>query len=228
MQKELQQLAENVWLLKQPLKFIGTEVGTRTTIIRLSDRSLWIHSPGPELPRFYQTFKQLGEVKYLVAPNPLHHMFLPTAMRMFPDATGYGPAAVQKKHPELSLTHLEKQTPPEWNSEIEMLSLNEGLRLDEKVFYHPQSQTLLMTDLLFNMKGKDWPTRFMLYLEGVSDKLGCTRLVSIVLLKDRKQMRHLTEKILQWDFKRMIMCHGEVIENEAREGFTKAMAWTGI
>lgn len=224
---ELQPLAENVWLLAQPFAFFGTQIGARTTVIRLADQRLWIHSPGPDLPGVYHHLRQLGEVAYLVAPNPFHHLFLPKALQMFPAAIGYGPAAVQKKHPRLSLTRLEKQAPGEWADEIEMLNLD-GLRLGERVFFHGASRTLILTDLLFNLVGDDLPTRLMLHAEGVKGKLGCTRLVSKLMVSDRQRLARVCEQILKWDFARMIMCHGEVVSTDARAGFIQAMAWTGL
>lgn len=224
---ELQPVAENIWLLQQPLSFFGAQVGTRSTVIRLSDGRLWIHSPGPELPGVYKQLRQLGEVAYLVAPNAFHHMFLPKALQMFPEAVAYGTQGVQKKHPRLSLEPLETLPAESWNGEIEKLSVK-GLRLDEQVFYHHASATLMLTDLLFNMRGEDFYTRLMLTLEGVQDKLACTRLVAFLLLKDRDALRQSCEAILDWDFERIIMCHGETVETEAQAAFAQAMAFTGL
>ncbi len=224
---QLQPLTENLWLLTQPFSFFGTQIGARTTVIRLADQRLWIHSPGPELPGVYHQLRQLGEVAYLVAPNPFHHLFLPKALQMFPAAIAYGPAAVQKKHPRLSLTRLEKQAPSEWGDEIEMLNLD-GLRLGERVFFDRASRTLILTDLLFNLEGDDLPTRLMLKAEGVKGKLGCTRLVTQLMVSDRQRLVRTCEQILDWDFERIIMSHGEVVSQDARAAFIQAMAWTGL
>lgn len=227
MKTELQQLEPNLWLLEQPFRFFGTQIGTRTTIVRLADGRLWIHSPGPDLPAVYKQVRQLGTVAFLIAPNPFHHLFLPHAMRMFPDALAYGPRAVQKKHPGLDLSPFNQQAAADWGNQIQFLKLA-GLKLGEYVFFDRASRTLLLTDLLFNLQGEDFATRLMLQVEGVKGKLGCTHLVSKLLLSDRKLLRAVCEQILSWDFERIIMCHGEVVEKEARSGFAKAMAWTGL
>lgn len=228
---ELVALAENssgnIWQLQQPLRFWGAQVGTRTTVIRLKQGELWLHSPGPEIPGVYHALCKLGPVKYLVAPNPLHHMFLPKAQQLFPEAVAYGGNRVQKKHPQLKLTPISHETTMAWHSEIEMLYLD-GLRLHEHVFFHKSSKTLILTDLLFNMQAEDWPTRFMLYAEGVHGKLGCTRLVSQLMVKDRQRIKIVCQAILEWDFERMLMCHGEPVEHQAKQAFAQAMAWTGL
>ncbi len=229
MKTRLEQLDDNLWTLVQPLSFMKTQVGTRTTVVRLPDGKLWVHSPGPELPGVYHELKALGDVAYLVAPNPLHHLFLPTALQMFPAALVYGPAAVQKKHPQLPMLILEPSSasPLPWAPFIQQVLLD-GLRIDEWVFFHSASGTLILTDLLFNMRASDFPTWLMLHLEGVYNKLGCTRLVSLLLLRDRQRLKAVCEGILDWDFQRLLMCHGRVVDNNAKAGFRQAMAFTGI
>lgn len=220
-------LAPELWTLKQPLSFCGTQVGTQSTLIRLSDGHLWMHSPGPYVPATYKQLRKLGEVQSLVAPNPLHHMFVPKALTLFPQAQAYGTPRHLKKHPQVTWEMLTQNSTQDWSQDIDLTYL-EGLRLGEWVFFHKASKTLILTDLLFNMRGKDLFTRLMLQAEGVSGKLGCTRLVSHLLLKDRQKIRQVCERILAWDFERMVMCHGETVETEAKAQFAHAMAWTGL
>ncbi len=223
----MQALAENIWQLKQPLRFWGTQVGTSTTVVKLETGALWVHSPGPEIPGVYHALCQLGPVKHLIAPNPLHHLFLGKASQLFPEAVVYAGKRVQKKHPHLKGLDLSDGSDFSWTSEIEMLYLD-GLRLDEFVFFHHTSKTLILTDLLFNLQAKDLPTRLMLYAEGVHGKLGCTRLVSQLMVQDRKRFQNTCQQILAWDFERIVMCHGETVDTQARQAFAQAMAWTNI
>lgn len=41
----MQSLATDLWVDQQPLRFVGVEIGTRMTLIRLPTGGLWIHSP---------------------------------------------------------------------------------------------------------------------------------------------------------------------------------------
>lgn len=224
---QLQALAENIWQLKQPLSFWGTQVGTCTTVVRLKNNDLWIHAPGPWIPGVYRTLRQLGSVSYLIAPNPLHHMFLSKTSLLFPEAIVYAGKKVQQKHPHLACVDLADISVFPWASEIEVLYLA-GLRLDEFVFFHKNSKTLILTDLLFNLQTKDIPTRLMLYAEGVHGKLGCTRLVSKFMVQDRKALQKTCQRILAWDFERIVMCHGDIVSVQAKQAFIQAMAWTGF
>lgn len=41
----LRQIDRHLWVAEQPFKFLGLEVGTRLTVIKLSDNSLVLISP---------------------------------------------------------------------------------------------------------------------------------------------------------------------------------------
>ena len=43
----LEQLADDLFTVELPLRMPFAEVGTRTTLARLPDSGLWMHSPGP-------------------------------------------------------------------------------------------------------------------------------------------------------------------------------------
>lgn len=40
----MEQLADNIWIVDQSLRFLGIELGTRMTVIRFGD-DLLLHSP---------------------------------------------------------------------------------------------------------------------------------------------------------------------------------------
>ena len=42
------QIGDGIWLMEHPLRMPGgIEIGTRSTLMRLQDESLLLHSPGP-------------------------------------------------------------------------------------------------------------------------------------------------------------------------------------
>ena len=101
-----------------------------------------------------------------------------------------------------------------------------GLFLDEIVFYHRRSRSLIVADLLFNLSEKDaWITRTMGSLV-IGPFPGCrfARLYRPALL-DRRRMRTALERILDWDFDQIIVGHGAVVENNGKEVFRTAFRW---
>ncbi|MFL5348211.1 MAG: DUF4336 domain-containing protein [Hyalangium sp.] len=72
----LRKLDENLWVAEQPLNYMGLAVGTRMTVIRLADGGLWLHSPIRPTPPLREAVEALGPVRFLVAPNKYHHLFI--------------------------------------------------------------------------------------------------------------------------------------------------------
>lgn len=44
-ENKLTLLAPNLWIFDQPHKFLGIQIGTRMTIVRLETGDLFVHSP---------------------------------------------------------------------------------------------------------------------------------------------------------------------------------------
>lgn len=220
----LTSLAEHIWEINQPFAMSGVQIGTRSTLIRLSDGDLWLHSPGPEIEALQTQIAELGVVRHIIAPNAFHHLFLPVAARLFPEATLWGPGAVQKKQPDLKLERLNDAGPSPWGPAIERIALN-GTQFQEYAFFHPSSRSLIVTDLLFNMHPHDWRTRLLTSLTGTNGKVACSRILRKVLLQDKAALRASVDRVLGWDFQRILMAHGHVIDQDARDKFLKAMGW---
>lgn len=220
MPKALQALDENIWTLDQPFSLGGLEIGTRSTVIRLNDGSLWIHSPGPETGAAYRSLKTLGEVLHLVAPNAFHHLYLKPAGELFPEAVLWGPGAVQKKQPRLKIQRLGSDSP--WAPEIELIAI-QGMSSQEYVFFHPSSRSLIVTDLLLHLFPQKQPDKMLFGIAGLSNKLCWDKVVSPFLLKDPKALQKSLQNILNWNFERILMSHGRIVELDARERFKTAL-----
>lgn len=222
---QLTHRASDLWTVDHPFKTLGAHVGTRTTVIRLASGGLWLLCPGPGLEQLQTQIEALGPVEALVAPNSMHHLYLPTTARLFATARIYGPPALKAKQPELSYTLIE-QAP--WADELPAVQLRGLGPLQESAFYHPPSRTLIVTDLVFNIQhAKDTWTRLFMTLNDGNGKFGPTRILRSVL-KDRQALAAALEKILAWDFERVIMAHGEVIETGGKAQMREAFARIGV
>ena len=83
-------LAEDLWVYDQPLRFYGIEVGTRMTVVRLADGALWLHSPVRPTPELRAAVDAIGPVRWLVAPNRWHHLYVRNWQEAYPGAAAYG------------------------------------------------------------------------------------------------------------------------------------------
>ena len=50
-------------------------------------------------------------------------------------------------------------------------------------------------------------------------------LIDRVINRDRKAARRTVETILRWDFRHIILAHGNVVEHDAARAFPEAYTW---
>ncbi|MEZ0370868.1 MAG: DUF4336 domain-containing protein [Candidatus Sericytochromatia bacterium] len=214
-----------LWLIDHPLRALGAHLGTRTSVIRLADGSLWLLSPGPGLESLKAELEALVPVSALVAPNAMHHLSLPATLTLFPEATVYGPPGLKAKQPDLP--YLPYAQAP-WAAEIPRIEVQGLGGLEESAFYHRPSRSLLVTDLVFNIRRSQhlWTRLFMILNDGYG-RFGPTRVLRS-LLKDPEALRASLEAILAWDFERVVMAHGEVLESDGRRQLQAAYARIGV
>src|SRR3954463_6820345 len=115
----LRELAANLWVYDQPLRFYGIAVGTRMTIVRLDDGALWLHSPVRPTPELRAAADALGPVRWLIAPNRWHHLYVGDWQAAYPAAQIYGAPGLAKKRPDLTMAGvLDETAPPGWAGQI--------------------------------------------------------------------------------------------------------------
>lgn len=219
-------LASDIWTVKRPQRFYGLEVGTRMTVIRLSDGSLLLHSPVSLDPKLRQELDSIGSVRYAVAPNRVHHLYAGGVKKAYPDARLWVAAGLERKRPDLEFEALlTDEAPIEWRDQVDQRYFRGRPFENEVVFLHRASRTLLLCDLSFNFR-RDTPfaTRILLSLIGGYGRFGPSRLDPL-LIRDRNAARTSLEEILAWDFDRVVVAHGEVLESGGREALRSGYAW---
>ena len=93
--------------------------------------------------------------------------------------------------------------------------------LGEVVFFHRHSRTLIVTDLcIFGHPEQPPLTRFVLWVAGVYQKPGPLLDVKLAYL-DKKAACASLEKVLEWDFEKMILAHGHLLNSDAKKVFER-------
>lgn len=217
------EITAGLWVKERPLRFYGLEIGCRMTVIRLKNDQLFLHSPTNLEPRTLGGLQSLGPVSCIVAPNRFHHLFIGDYFKVFPQAKIYAAPGLQKKRSDLKFHGvLEDQAPPEYSGEIDQMVFSELPILREVVFFHRDTRTLILSDLCFNL-GKEAPllTRVLFRIIRNYKRFGPTADLRFLLRK--KVPRAQMEKILDWDFDRIIMAHGKIVETGGKETFQGAL-----
>jgi len=222
----LQALDDGLWVIDHDFAMPGgIQLGTRTTLIRLAVGGLFAHALGPVDAGIHQEISKLGEVTELVAPNLFHNMYVKDWVAEYPGAKCYAPQRFDEKVEGLDFLGLTNEAPDTWSGDLEQVVVEGAPKLDEVVFFHPATRTLLLTDLCFNMHHSDsFVTRLFMRIMGGYGHFGPSRMARS-FMKDKAAVRRGIERILEWDFDRVTVTHGEVLETGGHAMFEKAYAW---
>jgi hypothetical protein len=222
----LRALTEELHVLEVPHRTGGLELGGRMTVVRLPGGGVWIHSPVSLEASTRAAVEALGPVRFLVAPNLMHHLYMKDWAAAYPEAKVVALEALRRKQPQLRIDVPLTDTPPPGCAEVLSQRRLGGMpKLGEAVFLHRPSRTLLLTDVAFNIRSSDsWQTRTYLRACGTYGKLAPTVLLKS-LVKDRVALRASLEEVLGWDFERVVVCHGEVLEQGGREALRSGFEW---
>ena len=221
----LREIANHLWVAEQPLRYFGLPVGTRMTVVRACQSDdLAVISPIRLDPGLRQSLDALGKVKVAIAPNAFHHLFLAGFKAQYPDCQLWGAMGVAAKQPHLSFDRAlaEGDRPiPDLDCRaftgLATLSFSGPTSLEEFAFFHAASQTLILTDSAFFFDAS-----FPLITQLVSRVLGGYRQLQPSVLEklassDKQAVLAAIKRILAWDFQRVIVAHGSIVETDARQ-----------
>ena len=219
----LSQLDDDLWVVGAPLRFLGLELGTRMTVVRIGE-DLLLHSPVPPDDALRGELEALGRVRWVIGPNKFHHLYLAPWVEAGGEA--WGVAGLRNKRTDLTFAGTVTADAP-WTDALPTRVL-EGIPFTgEAVFLHPASRTLIVTDLAFNIQpDAPWLTRAGMRLAGGYPGVCCSLLEKLVV--DRDVMRPELSRVLSWDFDRVILSHGAVVETDGRERLREAYRWLGV
>ncbi|MEP4078864.1 hypothetical protein [Haloferula sp.] len=211
----MQKLADNLWLLTYPLRILGADIIRNVTVIRLNSGKLFIHSTGPFSPEDVAAIHREGEPAWLVEAMLDHDTFSSEGHSSFPKLPYFAPPGFEKRvsAPVQSLA----SSPSEWAPEIESTPIKGNSSFGEYAFHHRSSRTLIVADLIFNYRKAPSPwTKLLLY-----PALGFRHAPGMSMrfrhaITDKDAFRQSLDEILGWDFDRIIVGHGQVIESNGK------------
>ena len=223
----IRQVDTGLWVAERAHRYLGFEVGTRMTVIRLGDGSLFVHSPVLLDEETRAELDGLGAVRHVVAPNRFHHMYVAEYSKKYPDAKIYCAPGLETKRRDLRFDAiLGDAAPAEWSWQIEQIVFRAFGALNETIFFDRRSRTALFTDLMFNVNRSDSAmTRIVLRLDGGFGGLAVPRTFRVAIRMRRVMARDAIEKILEWDFDRIIVAHGDLVDGGGKDAMRKAWAF---
>jgi hypothetical protein len=221
----MDRLADDLFTLSVSQRLLGADLRTRMTVIRIGEELL-LHSPVAATDALVDEVTDLGRVRWLVAPCDNHHLYIPSWKARIPDAEILAAPGAARRLKEVQVDGvLPDDVPTAWTDDLGTLFIDGMPKLNETALFHRASKTLILTDFLFNhASAPGWYTKAFLRMTGGWGGPRQTPLLRS-MVKDRRKVRSMCQRMLKWDFERITMCHGDVITEDAQEVLRAATAW---
>ena len=197
----------------------------RTTVVRLKAGLVMI-SPGSQLTD--QQLHGAGDVTDLVAPNLFHCAGLPKAQNIFPNAKVWGSPGCRELRPNILWT--DNLNPKDWpyQEELPILLIQGMPKVNETIFFHRRSKTLIVSDLCFNLQdARGVGCWIILNLFGTYRRFGVSRFW-IKLTKDFPALENSLRQLFEWDFENIVMSHGSIVVGGGKDLLKAAFHTRGL
>jgi hypothetical protein len=223
----------DLWVAEGPeVSFYGFPYPTRMVVARLGDGGLWLWSPVAPTETLRAAVDALGPVRFLVSPNPIHHLFLGDWAALYPEAALWGPPSTLKKRADLRFAGaLGDAPPPGWAGQIDQVWVTEGLLMDEVAFFHRASRTAILADLSENFSDAFLKARWsriggaIARFCRITQPWGWAPLEWRLSFLRRSAARATLRRILDWKPERVIIAHGEWPRSGGRAYLETAFSW---
>ncbi|KAJ3479915.1 hypothetical protein NLI96_g8730 [Meripilus lineatus] len=221
----IREVAKDVWTFSRPLNlFNRLPVGGRSTAIKLNDGSVWILASTPLTDETKQKLAELGQVKYIIAGNAFHHLFLKPYKDEYTGAKVIGPEDLNAKKVAEVFTASNPDAKFGFEDEIEHCFFS-GYKNKDIAFYHKASKTAIGADLLFNLPGTEQyasssaSPNYPILTTGLRPSAFVMKLFIWLKEGDKTKMQNDARRVAAWDFDKYIPCHGNVIETNANQAW---------
>ena len=225
----LEEVGDGLWVLDgSVVSFFGFRYPTRMAIARLRSGALWLWSPVALEPSVRRAVESLGEPRYAVEPNSLHHLALAEWTKAWPSLRLWAPPALAKKRRDLRFEgELGDEAPAEWRGEIDQLRVEGSFALTEVLFFHRASRTCLVGDLIqrFDLDFQRGWRGWMMRANDLVGPSGSTPREWRATFLRRERARRSIERALAWNPAHLVVAHGVWARGDGAASLRASMRW---
>ncbi len=220
-------VADGVWIVDSVL---GPGLPVRMTVIRLESGDLLLHSPTRYSAALQTAIEALGPIRYLVAPNTVHWVFVRAWRNALPGAEVFGAPGLrerrQVKRAGLVIDHdLGDTPPPAWADDIEQVVVRGRFGFSEVAFLHRPSRTALFTDLVQNFESQKLPWLLRPLGRALGNVAPTGRAPAHLRALVGHRSRDAARRIVAWAPALVLVTHGHPFETDAAEKLRRSLAW---
>ena len=217
---------DQIWLKEYPVMLAGCKFNARMSVVRINDSELVLHSPCDVDEETASAISALGNVSCILAPGSFHYMHIPSAQRAFPEAETYVCPGVEQKCPDMSFDWiLGPRAPEAWSSTMDHVLIRGNRFMWEVAIFHRSSKTLLLVDAIENFtdqtEGVSWQVMVLWKLIRMWNRPKPAPEYQLGW-KSKQAAAYSLRSVLEWDFDRIIVSHGDNIIEDAKERARKA------
>lgn len=216
----------DIWLAEYGVRYAAMALRARTTVVRLRDGTLFAHSPCPIDAALKRQLGELGQVAHIVAPGTYHYFHVAAWKQAYPAAQVWLCPGLRAKRPDLPEgTELSDQAPDAWCDEMDQVVVRGNRVIREVLFCHRRSRTLIVTDSIEfygdRSQNVPWLLRMWWLLFGMWNRPAPAPEYRFGW-RDRQAARESLQRALYWDFDRIVLSHGDLIETDGHAQATRA------
>ena len=237
----MNEFAPNVWIAEGPsVDFFGFPYPTRMVVIRLTEspnndeNGAWLWSPvaiSDELAKEVEA--KAGQVKYIISPNKIHHIFIKEWTEKYPNATVYASPGLEQRKVAEGITfnaRFGKEEPePPFANEIDTVIVSGSYAMDEVEFFHKATKTAIICDFIQRhpeSEAMGWKGMLMKF-DGLTGERGSTPREWRFSFWPfgKKELRKARDEIYAWKAEKLIIGHGECVESGAAQVIERSLSW---
>ena len=197
----------------------GVTIPLRSMLVDTADEAILVSPVGTVAER-----EAVGaRPTVLVAPSLLHHKHLDESLARLPVRGLWGPQGLAEKHPTFAGAKVFGVDPWPYGGALDFVTIDGAPKRNEVVFFHAPSRTIYTADLVFAIhepKGLLTPLTFRVM--GIYKRFAMAKMWK-KWVEDRAAFRRSIEQVLAWDFDRIAMGHGDLVQANGREMLIAAL-----
>ncbi|MDF2233850.1 DUF4336 domain-containing protein [Albimonas sp. CAU 1670] len=221
----------DLWLAEGPVVegMAGFRFPTRMAVMRLGDAGLAVWSPVAPNDALLAEVEALGPVRWLLAPNDLHHLFLPDWVQAVPRVRVLAAPGVREKRPDMVIHAVLGEDPPPsaFEGALDIAPIRGNRVTTEVAVFHRASRTAIFTDLLQAL-----PPGWFRGWRGLVAKLDLMQEAEPTVprkfrmaFQDREAARASLAPVFDWPAERLVIAHGAPVERDAAALLKRAFGW---
>ncbi|UTV29441.1 DUF4336 domain-containing protein [Photobacterium atrarenae] len=223
----MQQIGSDLWVHEDAMTLAGVRLGLRMTIVKLSDGGVWIHSPTALSPQLKAEVDAIGPVTAIVAASNNHSLWLQDWCEAYPKAEAYVSAGIPRSVPLSNYHILQPGLDNPWPEDFTWATMPGVPAFNETVFFHHKTRSLIVTDLIQNHPETTPPgfagfvSKYVFQPIGFKGICVAPPLKLGIIRKDKSGFADFIRTVGSWDFSRIIVTHGDIIDDNAKSIFSE-------